>query len=361
MVLVAGAGVALGTWWVRGDAEPSPAGSAPIPSRSAGDVTASSSPPPEPLTPMVLAISVDGLNPEAIEVLGRSGAPTLHRLIDEGASTVDARNSDELTITLPNHTGMLTGRGVTGPEGHGVTFNRDDGGTLLGVHGSYVPGVFDVAHDHGLRTAFLAEKDKFLFLIRSWDATHGADDTTGADDGRDKTDLDLVGEHAAVMDRAVKVVRSGRYDLTFLHLKGPDEAGHASGWLGDRYLEAVRQVDRDLARFLEVVDASPRLRDRLTILITSDHGGPRGRTSHSDVRLLANHRIPFIAWGRDVEPGSDLYEINPRRRDPGDRVPPYDGPQPIRNLDLRTTALELLALPSSGEGVASGWPAVRLR
>ena len=39
----------------------------------------------------VIAISVDGLNPAAIRRLGRSGAPNLYRLMDEGVSTLNAR------------------------------------------------------------------------------------------------------------------------------------------------------------------------------------------------------------------------------------------------------------------------------
>ncbi|RYJ05588.1 MAG: hypothetical protein EON52_10780 [Actinomycetales bacterium] len=331
-------------------------------SASSAAPSASAEPTERPVRPMVLAISVDGLNPEAIERLGRSGTPNLHRLLREGASTLEARTAQELTITLPNHTGMLTGRAVGGEAGHSVTFNDDDGGTLAATHGSYVPGLFDVAHDHGLRTAFLAEKDKFGFLMRSWDAEHGAADRTGEDDGRDKTDIDLVDEEGStVVDRVRTIVGRQQADLVFLHLKAPDQAGHARGWLSPAYLDAVRSVDRDLGRVLDTIESTPAVRDRLTLLLTADHGGPQAETKHDDMTLRANYRIPFVAWGRGVERGADLYDLSPGRADPGTGRPGYDGAQPVRNLDLARTALRALGLDAIEDIPSSRWPPVLLR
>ncbi len=62
----------------------------------------------------VVAVSVDGLTPEAIEVLGRRGAPAISFLLDRGAGTLDARTAVEQTVTLPNHVGMIPGAGSTG-------------------------------------------------------------------------------------------------------------------------------------------------------------------------------------------------------------------------------------------------------
>lgn len=79
----------------------------------------------------VVAISVDGLNPNAIRTLGASGAPNFHRLIREGAVTLNARTAREQTRTLPNHTSMLTGRRIDARSGgHGITMNSDTGTTV---------------------------------------------------------------------------------------------------------------------------------------------------------------------------------------------------------------------------------------
>jgi len=69
----------------------------------------------------VLAVSIDGLRSSAITQLGRAGTPTLHRLMTQGASTLNARTEREMTVTLPNHTGMVTGRRIAASRGgHGV-------------------------------------------------------------------------------------------------------------------------------------------------------------------------------------------------------------------------------------------------
>ena len=48
----------------------------------------------------VVAISVDGLNPAAITKLGRAKTPNFHRLMREGAYTLNARTAYEKTKTL---------------------------------------------------------------------------------------------------------------------------------------------------------------------------------------------------------------------------------------------------------------------
>lgn len=336
-----------------GDAAPSTtAPSAPAPSATA---TPTTSPSPA-VAPVVLAISVDGLNPEALTSLPAEDVPTFTRLIDEGASTLDARTSRELTITLPNHTGMMTGRRVDGAEGTSVTFNEDDGRTLEAVHGSYVPGMFDVAHDHGVRTALFAEKDKFRLLVRSWDRNHGAADVTGTDEGRDKLDAAAIAPAAELVDDVTGSMRGDGPALVFWHLAGPDAAGHANGWLTEPYLDAVREADRRIGEVVAAVDADPALAARTTIVLTADHGGPRGERDHSDASLPADYRVPFIAWGRGVRGGSDLYALDATRADPGTGRPGYSGPQPVRNLDVADTALTLLGLPGMPD--AAGAPVV---
>lgn len=279
----------------------------------------------------------------------------------EGASTLNARTAYEMTVTLPNHTGMLTGRQIDGPDGHNVTFNTENSGTLQGTHGKYVPGMFDVAHDEGLKTAFFAEKEKFQYLIRSWDGTHGAEDSSGKDYGRDKVDIDAIGSDPQMVAATQKALTDGATDLIFLHMRAPDSAGHAEGWLGSDYMKAVRSVDTGLGSILKTIDENAQTRERVVILLTADHGGPEGKTSHSTETLYADYRIPFIAWGQGVAQGADLYQLNAGRQDPKTLRPAYEGAQPIRNLDVADTALSILGLPPISGAISSKWPSIRLK
>ena len=291
----------------------------------------------------VLVVSVDGLAARALEEPERHPLPGLERLFREGAGTLNARTAVEQTVTMPNHSAILTGRQILGPDGTSVTFNDDPGTTLAQAHGAYVPGVFDVAHDHGLRTAFVSGKRKFGFFARSWGRAHGAADTTGADDGTGKLDVVTIGgsDPSAATIRALS--GDGPARLTFLHLAGPDLVGHASGFLSAPYWAALERADAVLIDVLAHIDAHPRLRDTTSIILTADHGGA-GR-EHGSADLEANYRIPFVVWGGGVAEGDDLYALNPLRRDPAATQPSYDGPQPVRNRDAAALALSILGLP----------------
>lgn len=337
-------------------------GPEPEPARTAPRITPTA--PPTPATdgpPIVLVISVDGLNPDAITELGDQ-VPTFNRLISEGASTLDARNDADVTVTLPNHTGMITGRGMKGDDGHSVDFNGDNGKTLPDVHGSYVPSMFDVAHDQGVRTAMYASKPKFNFLMRSYDDEHGAADLVlPPDDGRDKIDEEGIESALTARDDVVDALIGDDAGLVFWHVPNPDSIGHAAGWMTAPYLQAVKDSDLVIGETLDLA-LNAGLGKRLTVLLTSDHGGPKGEKKHDEAELEANYTIPFIAWGAQVAEGVDLYDLNPERQDPGDERTTFSDPQqPVRNLDVADTALALLDLPPIDGALASSWPALRLR
>jgi predicted AlkP superfamily pyrophosphatase or phosphodiesterase len=291
----------------------------------------------------VLAISVDGLNPRAITKLGRSGAPAFHRLMREGAWTFNARTERGQTRTLPNHTAMLTGRRINARAGgHGVTFNRDSGGTVHTAAGHNVASVFGVVHDHGGSTALYAAKKKFRFFARTWN-THGGPDTVGANNGRAKMDKVLLAGNAGVVKNLNKELKKRPRTFTFLHLSLPDSAGHRYGFMSPRYLRAVKQTDRLLGTLLTTVAGKPALRKHMLVVLTSDHGG--SGSGHDDPSRLQNYRVPFMAWGPGVPAGRNLYAINPTFRDPGRSRPGYRGRQPIRNGDVANLVTDVLDLP----------------
>ena len=293
----------------------------------------------------VVAISIDGLNPRAITELGPAGAPTFHRLMRDGAFTLDARTERELTRTLPNHTGMLTSRRIDARRGgHGVTYNTDS--STRTVHtsaGEYVSSVFDVVHDHGGRTALFATKTKFALYRRTWN-TDGGRDRVGADDGREKIDRFLVDTDDSRLVAKLTTYLQGRPgEFVFVHIALPDEIGHADGFMSDKYLAAVRSTDGLVGTVLDTIAGQPALQPDTVVLLTADHGGDG--VSHSDQTKIANYQIPFFAWGPGVPAGRDLYAMNDTRRNPGTARTTYEGPQPIRNGDLGNLATDVLGLP----------------
>lgn len=310
------------------------AGLAPVPAPAYDGPRVSAPAAPALLdAPQVLAISLDGFNVQLLDRLGRRGTPYLHRLFRHGASTRNARSQVEMTVTLPNHTSMLTGRRIDAAEvGHGVTWNDDKPrrpDTVQEAAGEEVGSIFTRVHGAGGSSALFATESKFSIFQRSWPAS--------------------VDRSTILQDRDRDVTLAARRDLlrhdrafTFVHLGALDEAGHAHGWLSRAYLRTARRIDDLLGVLLTAVREHDRLSD-VVIVLTADHGGPRGEKSHADETLLANFRVPFLVWGPGVTPGN-LYDLNPAYADPGAERIHFKGTQPIRNGDLANLCASLLGL-----------------
>ena len=280
----------------------------------------------------VVAVSVDGLNPAAIRKLGPQGAPTLHRLIEEGASTLNARTEREQTETLPNHTGMLTGRRITAASGgHGVTWNdeRLEPRTVQQAVGHPVSSVFSVVDSPARDTALFASKQKFSLFERSWD---------------EAIDRFVIRENNDVLTRKVRRdIADKARSFRFVHYSWPDTEGHEHRFMSRAYLDAVQDVDRWLGRIVAKLEAQDSLDGRVTVIVTADHGG-RG-PGHIDPTMLSSYRVPFIVWGAGVEAGADLYDLNPDYADPGRKRTKYAAAkQPVRNGDVANLVTDLLGL-----------------
>lgn len=300
----------------------------------------------------VIHISVDGLRPDAITALGPTNLPNFYRFRTEGAFTENARTDYDYTVTLPNHTCQLTGRPVLGAQGHGWTGNSDPppGVTLASNRGFYIAGAFDVAHDHGLRTAAYVSKTKFSLFDTSWNATNGAPDLVGEDNGRDKIDLYVyLASTAALVNTLVANFSTQTFHYVFIHLTDPDSVGHSSGWdptPGSPYSNVIKTMDQRLGVLFDLVTTNAQLAGRTALLLTSDHGGYL--TDHSNATLPQDYTIPFYVWGPGVMAGAPLYGLNPTNRlDPGTGRPTHAAAvQPIRNAEAANTCLKLLGLPA---------------
>jgi hypothetical protein len=125
----------------------------------------------------VIHISVDGLRPDYLQaVINAGNAPNFKRFQDEGAWTNNARTDYTHTITLPNHTSMITGRPVSQPAGlpntthHGYTHNSDPNPSWTlhnqgNLNVAYKKSTFDVVHDAGLSTALFTSRESLRLLI----------------------------------------------------------------------------------------------------------------------------------------------------------------------------------------------------
>jgi hypothetical protein len=368
-----------------------------LPSATPADPAAAKHEPPAsagaesaPVFEHALLVSVDGLRSDALRAVAASELPNFRRFM-KGAGTLNARTDPDFTVTLPNHTDMITGRPVLGPRGHGWIKNddADPDETLHKNHGAYVASMFDVAHDRGFHTGLFAGKTKFAIYDASYDDQNGEPDVSGGgpsgerassarasdgraadgassepspastgaaapkDHGRRKIDVwKFAGKTEEISQLVIAHLGAdGKRSLLFAHYAVTDLTGHANGWdvtPRSRYMQAVAAVDKDLGRILDAVEGDDRLRGKTAIVLTADHGGGAPFKSHDQIQMWTDYIIPFWVWTGDGAKGGDLYAINAAvRRDPGITSPRVtdDGPPPIRNGDAGNLLLSLLGLP----------------
>lgn len=306
----------------------------------------------------VIHISVDALGSKYLEKFLKESPTDFNnfgRLINEGAATLNARTDYTYTVTLPNHTCMVTGRPVKTPDdwqecaGHLWEWNGDfpSDKAAASLHATnpakgYTASTFDVAHDNGLKTALYSGKSKFKVYTVSYGPTLGAEHANG----RNKIDFSIIG--SGIHAKALADLKANKPAYAFLHYPEPDSAGHAAGYLGDEYRNAVKAVNGYLGDLLALIETDPEWKDRTAIVLSADHGGEPGTKSHGSAKHPYNYTIPFIVWGTGVAKGADLYKINAATRtDPGEGRPVYAPTgQPIRNGDGGNLSLKLLGLPA---------------
>ena len=307
----------------------------------------------------VLVVTVDGLAPRFLdELLDAGQTPTFRRLQALGSYTHNARSDYTHTVTLPNHTSILTGRPVLSVEGyppdlpHGYVLNSAPTVDMT-LHNSgnpeldYVNGMFDVAHDRGLTTCLFAGKDKFAIFEQSWNDVSGAPDSIPPDDGRGKIDVSLIAhnESQRLVDAFVEQMEVNPCHLTLLHFTDTDPGGHEFGWGSEEWLELLRRIDSWLATILYAISSNPHLRDTFALILTADHGGTD--YGHSEPGDPRNYTVPFYIVAPGFGAGTDLYTVfGEQLADPGEARPSYTDPeQPLRNGNAANLALSLLGLP----------------
>jgi hypothetical protein len=322
--------------------------------------------PPWPVRRLLL-ITVDGLGSvHMLDALAEGRVPGLQALQERGAFTLNARTDVTQPYTLPGHAGMLTGLPVQPVAGrpdipyHGYTGNFDPAsGETLHSAGNpaleYVPSVFDVAHDHGLRTCLFSGKTKFSLFAESYDEDNGAPDTDGCDHGRDKLDVSVISDYdsPALVADVIDAVTADECDFAMIHLADLDREGHTTTWGGPEWQLLLEEVDSWLLAIWQAFENANEAGD-WALVVTSDHGG--SGTGHFDATDLDTVKIPFYVVAPGVQVGADLYAASRSTRvDPLDTLPSYAEPrQPIRCTDAGNLSLTLLGLPEIPKSFVRG-------
>ena len=231
----------------------------------------------------VVVISVDGLRPDAI---AKYNATTLLKLQNEGAAATRAQTIFP-SKTLPSHASMVTG--VT-PLVHGITWNSDKTGEFGFVK---VETMFELAKNQGFSTAGFFSKAKFHHLIKPGTLDY-AQAPRGDNWMATKTVADV--QH---------YLRYNRPSVLMVHIGEPDYAGHTIGWMSFAYGWAVKRADGAVRNILAAADRAYG-EGNYTVILTADHGGHGHSHGTEDERDMT---IPWIVWGRGVEPGTIAADV----------------------------------------------------
>lgn len=235
--------------------------------------------PTNPQAQYVLVISIDGLQPDAID---ESHAPNLHKLIREGTYCPVAKTIRR-SVTLPAHVSMLTGLGL---KKHKVRWNRYRRGHYRGGT------LFSIAKKAGLSTAIFFAKKKLNYLADSkvFDFVYGAQP-------KRKKGVDITATGLATA--FAREWPAKKYSFTFVHIRKPDKAGHHHRWMSKTYLQAVTEADRAIGAIVATLKRADAWQ-QTALIVLADHGG--SGYNHRSAKP-ANKTIPWIVVGPGVPMG----------------------------------------------------------
>src|SRR5262249_20564803 len=214
---------------------------------------------------MLLLIMIDGLRPEAITP---ERCPALTGLMARGAYTLRAQ-SVMPSLTLPCHMSIFHS---VPPARHGITTN------VYTPMARPLPGLVEVAYAAGRKCVFYYNWEPLRNLSQPGSLYHSY--------FRDN-DETPDGDHV-IAGEAARALPTDQPDFGFIYLSTTDIAGHAFGWMSERYLAQVGYVDEALGALLAALPAGAR------VLVQADHGGherSHGTDSPDDLT------IPWVLAG----------------------------------------------------------------
>jgi arylsulfatase A-like enzyme len=229
------------------------------------------------LSPTVL-VMIDGLRPDA---LTQGSFPALEHLRATGAATLQAR-SVMPSITLPCHVTIFHS---VPPSRHGITTNT------WAPMARPLPGLVDVAHAAGLRSAFFHNWEPLRDLSVPGHLAFCY--------FRDNCYTDPNGD-AVIAAEAARYMRSDQPDFAFVYLGTLDVAGHDHGWMSAHYLAQLARVDGALGDLLSTLSTAT------SVVINSDHGGHE-RSHGADIP--EDMIVPWIAAGPTIRQGVEIQSL----------------------------------------------------
>jgi predicted AlkP superfamily pyrophosphatase or phosphodiesterase len=224
--------------------------------------------------PTTILVLIDGLLPDGLK---SADCPNLVALCEKGATKLCA-SSVMPSITLPC---LMSAFHSVSPIRHGVLTN--DWAPMAHP----LPGLVEVAHVAGLRSAFLYNWEPLRNLSRPGSLAF----SYFRDNLKDR-DGDQV-----IADEAMRYIASDRPDFVFVYLGTLDIVGHAHAFMSKQYLAQLERVDGTLGTLLDGVPS------KVTVLVQSDHGG-HGFNHGTD--RPADMTIPWIIAGPGIRSGHEI-------------------------------------------------------
>jgi predicted AlkP superfamily pyrophosphatase or phosphodiesterase len=261
----------------------------------------------------VVLISIDGYPAYALRD-PQTPAPTLRRMIREGAWAEDGMTNINPTVTWPNHTSMVTG---VDASKHGVLYNglpvRSGNGIKIEPWRPkpelvLAPTVYDLAHAARMTTA---EVD--------WVAIHQAPTITWSFAERPAADSAVAREMIAAglvtaediskfadapithrdeiwVQAAVHILKSHKPNLLLFHSLTTDSSQHRYGARSLGATAALALADRYVERLVDAARSAGIL-NRTTFIVTSDHGFLTAKRQIRPAALLKREDVIVISEG----------------------------------------------------------------
>ncbi len=238
----------------------------------------------------VLLIGIDGISTEGFQF---SSTPAIRELIRQGTLSITTRCVMP-SVSAPNWATILSGMG---PEQHGVTNNEWSANNytiepIIRDQEGYIPTIFTAIRETypDAKTGFFHDWDWLGSFVNS-KSVSVAEFTKG---------------HPAITARAAQFIKEEKPLFTFVYYGWPDGVAHRKGHGSPEYLEAIHDIDSDIATLVAALKESGTY-DKTNIVIVSDHGFMH--KEHGGESML-EMEVPWLVAGPGIRKNFLLEQPN---------------------------------------------------